>query len=80
VLSATYVVDPQQALGRCRTLPWSGEFERQRQTMGRTLDQVWLAWDDSDEAFQRCHNQARASATDFMEAAGSHILRRGAGS
>lgn len=35
VETATYVVDRQKALGRFRTLPWSSDFEAQRQAMGK---------------------------------------------
>ena len=41
VETATYVVDRQKALGRFRTLPWSSDFEAQRQAMGRTIEGVW---------------------------------------
>jgi hypothetical protein len=35
VPSTTYVIDRQKALGRFRTLPWSGQFEEHRQLMGQ---------------------------------------------
>jgi len=45
-------VDRQKALGRFRTLPWSSDFEPQRQAMGKTIEGVWPAWDRSDDEFQ----------------------------
>ena len=77
--AATYIVDRQKALGRFRTLPWSGELEVQRRDMGPALENVWATWDDTDEAFQAAHDRARTAAAAFMQAVGEHILRRGAG-
>jgi len=51
VKTATYVVDRQKPLGRFRTLPWSSDFEAQRQAMGKTIEGVWRAWDESDDEF-----------------------------
>jgi hypothetical protein len=79
VPAATYVVDRQKALGRFRTLPWSGEFEAQRQQMGMALDRVWQAWGDTDDAFEAAHKDARATVVIFTQAVGTHILQRGAG-
>jgi hypothetical protein len=62
VETATYVVDRQKALGRFRTLPWSSDFEAHRQTMGRGIEGVWRAWDESDDEFQSAYKGARAAA------------------
>ena len=78
VKTATYVVDRQKALGRFRTLPWSSDFEAQRQAMGRTIEGVWRAWDESDDEFQLAYKGARAAASEFMAAVGALILREGA--
>ena len=78
VETATYVVDRQKALGRFRTLPWSSDFEAQRQAMGRTIEGVWRAWDKSDDDFQLAYKSARAAVSEFMAAVGALILREGA--
>ena len=78
VETATYVVDRQKALGRFRTLPWSSDFEAQRQAMGRTIEGVWRAWDESDDEFQLAYKSARVAASEFMAAVGALILREGA--
>ena len=78
VETATYVVDRQKALGRFRTLPWSSDFEAQRQAMGKTIEGVWRAWDESDDEFQLAYKSARAAVSEFMAAVGAHILRDGA--
>ena len=78
VETATYVVDRQKALGRFRTLPWSSDFEAQRQAMGKTIEGVWRAWDESDDEFQLAYKSARAAASKFMAAVGALILREGA--
>ena len=78
VETATYVVDRQKAPGRFRTLPWSSDFEAQRQAMGKTIEGVWRAWDESDEEFQLACKSARAAASEFMAAVGALILREGA--
>ncbi len=78
VETATYVVDRQKALGRFRTLPWSSDFEAQRQAMGKTIEGVWRAWDESDDEFQLAYKSARAAASEFMAAVGALILREGA--
>jgi len=60
VETATRVVDRQKALGRFRTLPCS-DFEAPHQAMGRGIERVWRAWNESDEEFQlpaRCGRQA----------------------
>ena len=75
VETATYVVDRQKALGRFRTLPWSSDFEAQRQAMGKTIEGVWRAWDESDDEFQLAYKSARAAASEFMAAVGALILR-----
>jgi hypothetical protein len=76
VESATYVVDRQRALGRFRTLPWSSDFEVHRQAMGRDIEKVWRAWDDSDEEFRLAYDSSRAAVSDFMTAVGAHVLGR----
>jgi acyl-homoserine lactone acylase PvdQ len=78
VETATYVVDRQKAVGRFRTLPWSTAFEVQRQAMGQGIDNLWKAWDESDEEFQFTYRQARAAVSEFMDAIGAHVLRHGA--
>ena len=78
VETATYVVDRQKALGRFRTLPWSSDFEAHRQAMGRGIEGVWRAWDESDDEFQSAYKSARAAVSDFMAAVGAQILRDGA--
>ena len=78
VEAATYVVDRQKALGRFRTLPWSSDFEAQRQAMGRGIEGVWRAWDESDDEFQSAYKRARAAVSEFMAAVGAQILRGGA--
>jgi hypothetical protein len=78
VETATYTVDRQKALGRFRTLPWSSEFEALRQAMGRGIEGVWRAWDESDDEFQLAYQGARAAVADFMAAVGAQILRDGA--
>ena len=78
VETATYVVDRQKALGRFRTLPWSSDFEAQRQAMGKTIEGVWRAWDESDDEFQLACKNARAAASEFMAAVGALILRESA--
>jgi len=78
VETATYVVDRQKALGRFRTLPWSSDFEAQRQAMGRTIEGVWRAWGESDDEFRLAYKDARAAASEFMAAVGALILREGA--
>jgi hypothetical protein len=78
VETATYVVDRQKALGRFRTLPWSSEFEEHRQAMGRGIEGVWRAWDESDDDFQLAYKNARAAVSQFMAAVGAQILRDGA--
>lgn len=79
VETTTYVVDRQKALGRFRTLPWSREFEPQRQAMGRSIEGVWEAWGEDDSEFQRAYKEARATVSEFMIAVGAHILRQSAG-
>jgi hypothetical protein len=78
VETATYVVDRQKALGRFRTLPWSSDFEAHRQAMGRGIEGVWRAWDESDDEFQSAYKGARAAVSEFMAAVGAQILRDGA--
>jgi len=78
VETATHVVDRQKALGRFRTLPWSSDFEAHRQAMGRGIEGVWRAWDESDEEFQFAYKSARAAVSEFMAAVGAQILRDGA--
>jgi hypothetical protein len=78
VETATYVVDRQKALGRFRTLPWSSDFEVHRQVMGRGIEGVWRAWDESDDEFQLAYRGARAAVSEFMAAVGAQILRDGA--
>jgi len=78
VETATYVVDRQKALGRFRTLPWSSDFEAHRQAMGRGIEGVWRAWDESDDEFQLAYKGARAAVSEFMAAVGAQILRDGA--
>jgi hypothetical protein len=78
VETATYTVDRQKALGRFRTLPWSSEFEALRQAMGRGIEGVWRAWDESDDEFQLAYKGARAAVAAFMAAVGAQILRDGA--
>lgn len=78
VETATYVVDRQKALGRFRTLPWSSEFEEHRQAMGRGIEGVWRAWDESDDDFYLAYKTARATVSQFMAAVGAQILRDGA--
>jgi hypothetical protein len=78
VVTATYVVDRQKALGRFRTLPRSGEFEEYRLAMGRAIELLWRAWDDPDEEFQLAYDRAREAASQFMTAIGAHVLRHGA--
>ena len=78
VETATYVVDRQKALGRFRTLPWSSDFEAHRQAMGRGIEGVWRAWDESDGEFQLAYKSARAAVSEFMAAVGAQILRDGA--
>jgi hypothetical protein len=78
VETATYVVDRQKALGRFRTLPWSSDFEVHRQAMGRGIEGVWRAWDESDDEFQVAYDGARSAVSEFMAAVGAHILGRGA--
>ena len=78
VETATYVVDRQKALGRFRTLPWSSDFEAQRQAMGKTIEGVWRAWGESDDEFQLAYKNARAAASEFMATVGALILREGA--
>jgi hypothetical protein len=75
VETGTYVVDRQRALGRFRTLPWALDFEAERQAMGRGIQQLWAAWDRSDEEFQAAYDQARASVSEFMAAVGGNLLR-----
>ena len=70
VETATYMVDRQKALGRFRTLPWSSDFEAQRQAMGKTIEGVWRAWDESDDEFQLAYKSARAAASEFIAASG----------
>jgi hypothetical protein len=77
VETATYVVDRQKALGRFRTLPWSSDFEAQRQAMGKTIEGIWRAWDKSDYEFQLAYKSARAAVSEFMAAVGALILREG---
>jgi hypothetical protein len=57
VETATNVVDRQKALGRFRTLPWSSDFEAHRQAMGRGIEGVWRAWDESDDEFQLAYKK-----------------------
>jgi hypothetical protein len=78
VETATYVVDRQKALGRFRTLPWSSDFESHRQAMGRGIEGVWRAWDESDDQFQLAYKDARSAVSGFMAAVGAQILRDGA--
>lgn len=78
VETAAYMVDRQKAVGRFRTLPWSSEFEALRLDMGIRIDDVWRAWDESDDEFQRAYKHARAGVSQFMAAVGAHILRHGA--
>jgi hypothetical protein len=77
VETATYTVDRQKALGHFRTLPWSSEFEALRQAMGRGIEGVWRAWDESDDEFRLAYQGARATVADFMAAVGAQILRDG---
>jgi hypothetical protein len=78
VETGTYVVDRQKALGRFRTLPWSSDFEAHRQAMGDSIEDVWRAWDESDDEFQLAYKGARAAVSGFMATVGAHILRDGA--
>jgi hypothetical protein len=75
VETATYTVDRQKALGRFRTLPWSSDFKAHRQAMGRDIEGVWRAWDESDDEFQLVCKSPRAAVSEFMAAVGAQILR-----
>jgi hypothetical protein len=46
--------------------------------MGKTIEGVWRAWDESDDEFQLAYKSARAAASEFMAAVGALILREGA--
>ena len=74
VVTATYVIDRQKALGRFRTLPWSRDFETYRQAMGHGIEGVWRAWDESDDEFQLAYKGVRAAVSQFVAAVGAHIL------
>ena len=46
--------------------------------MGRGIEGVWRAWDESDDEFQLAYKSARAAASEFMVTVGVLILREGA--
>jgi hypothetical protein len=73
VATTTYVVDRQRALGRFRSLPWSSTFEPERLAMGAGIENLWHAWDESDEMFQRVYKDARSAVSIFMSSVGRHL-------
>jgi len=85
VPTATYVIDRQKALGRFRTLPWSGEFEPQRQEMGSALHRVRQAWGDTSTSNgwrsiteHRARGTSRYAAAEDPEALGRRYFRSAA--
>jgi hypothetical protein len=76
VETTTYVVDRQKALGRFRTLPWSAEFEAERQAMGQSITGLWESWDAPEGEFESAYNDARRTVAAFMTAVGNYIRRR----
>jgi len=64
----TYIVDRQKAFGRFLTLPWASSFEAERLAMGKGIEDVWAAWDRSDEEFQAAYKKSRATVRDFTSA------------
>ena len=70
VVTTTYIVDRQRALGRLLTLPWASSFESQRHAMGKCIEHLWVAWDESDKEFQQAYDESRATVRAFTSTIG----------
>jgi hypothetical protein len=73
---STYTADRQRALGRFLTLPWAPALEEQRRAMGRGVEQLWVAWDGTDEEFQAAYDRSRAAVRTFTTAVGELVRAR----
>jgi hypothetical protein len=73
---STYTSDRQRALGRFLTLPWAPAFEDQRRAMGRGVEELWRAWDGTDEEFQAAYDRSRAAVRAFTTAVGGLVVAR----
>lgn len=76
VATTTYVVDQKKALSRFRALPWGSMFEVERRAMGKAIENLWRAWDESDDVFQTAYDDARNAVSHFTSPVGEHLLNR----
>ena len=67
VPTTTYVTDRQKAIGRFRTLPWAHLLQAERRAMGGTIQDVWSAWEQSDDEFQVAYEKARDAVAAFTD-------------
>jgi hypothetical protein len=75
VVATTYIIDRQKALGRLLTLPWASSLESQRHAMGKGIERLWAAWDESDNEFQQAYDESRAAVRAFTSTVGE-LLRK----